>query len=295
MRFQASHWLACVLVCSAVLAAAAWRGPDSRPGRVLAAAQDSTPLGQARAGIAAVYHPGPEYRAYSEADEEADRRSKEGRYPKHTHEHTKPRHDDADNHKERYGPYNPYPEPRLEYEPREEGPERHHSRHPDEDEYQHRPHDDRQPGSYPEPSYSRDDSHDKPPYERPEQRSAYQQPPYEKQVSYNKPPYEDKASYQQPGYGQQRRQEQDYKPYQPYEDSSRPAYGKDGYDRDGPYDAAPPSKGYNRREEEYDAPYDPYGGEGSYGKPKSHICLQEQKRTTVPRTDTDDALSVKFT
>lgn len=287
MRFQASHWLACVLVCSAVLAAAAWRGPDSRPGRVLAAAQDSSPLGQARAGIAAVYHPGPEYRAYSEADEEADRRSKEGsRYPKHGH--SKPHHDEADDHKEGYGPYNPYPEPRPEYQPREEDPERYTSRHYSDKDDQHRgPHDD--------PSYSRDDSHDKPPYEKPEQHSAYEQPPYhEKQDSYynNKP-----SSYQQqPAQREQRQQEQQdsyYKPYHSYEEdsSSSPAYGKDSYyDRDGPYDS------YNSRgEEEYDAPYDPYGGEGSYGKPKSHICLQEQKRTTVPRTQADDQLTSKFT
>lgn len=76
------------------------------------------------------------------------------------------------------------------------------------------------------------------------------------------------------------------------------SYGKDSYDRDGPYDTASPSEGYNGREEEeeYDAPYDPYGGgEASYGKPQSHICLQESKRTTVPSTDSDDALTVKFT
>lgn len=235
MRFQASHWLACVLICSAVLAAAAWRGPDSRPGQVLAAAaQDSTP----RAGIAAVYHPGPEYRAYSEADEEADRRSKEGRYPKHAHEHSRPHHDDALDRKS-YGPYKPYPEPRPEYKPhpREGDPKRHYT---DKDE-QHRPHDDRQPAYPEEPSYSRHDSHDRPqPYEIPEHRAAYEQPPYEKQDSYNKFAYredEDKPSsyQQQPAYGEQRPQEQDYKPYkpyQPYEDSSRSAYGKDSYGKE---------------------------------------------------------------
>lgn len=301
MRCTGSHWLACVLVCSAVLAAAAWRGPESRSGRVLAAGKDSNPLGQAKAGIAAVYKPGPDYRAYSEADEEADRHSKEGRYPKHGREDSRPHREDRDDRKDGHGPFNPYPEPRPSYQPRDDEPERHHSssRHADKDEDQHRPH---RPAYPEEPSYSRGDSSDKHPgYEKPEHRPAYEHPPpsYEQHDSYKPPHYGDKpsSSYEQRPREQQQQQE-DYKPYQPYEDPSRPGYGKDSPDRENPYDS-PPSRGYNGREEEekeeYSVPYDPYGVDSSYGAPKSHICLQESKRVLVPPTATDDALSVKYT